>query len=81
MENVNLTQLIDLGMQGVLLFLLIMLWRSHEAQAAFIRVLLERMLDVQERAEAQRDAIARANGVDFQRDSSTRIPVMRGQDE
>lgn len=74
----DLAQILDLGMTGILAAGLVGLWRSHQQQAQYIQALLSAELDRQDndiRAEKQRKKLGRAVGVDLDEDTQGKRPA------
>ena len=68
----DIIKVVNLGMNGILLWLLSNLWSEFKAQNDYIRTMLTRLLEEQDRAEQQRIVIAKAAGVT---ESQLNIPV------
>lgn len=75
--SMELKDILDLGMSGVLAYAVWQLWREAKDDKAYIRNLLDKLMERDERAEAQRTKIAEEMGVDFSEDSNTRMPVQK----
>lgn len=60
----DIAQLAQLGVGVVSLFLLMLLWKEFQLVNAFIRQLLQEMIDDRRKAEAQRIAMMEKIGID-----------------